>query len=415
MDHMVGQHVQPGEVRTLDGLFENLQHPLRLDQVDGLRWRYVSDPVVLNHQGCGGLGQGFGDNCRPRLVRELLGQGFLQVDLPEDGFEGSRGQLDPPLTVIGPDGFDAAVTVQPLLPVKAYAKLAAITFKDITGPLNEVAYAMAGAKDNKPTIMQAVALVKSPKGLDLVATDANRLALATIKTSAKIPETFAISAACVGILKNWKGRITLRFRKYAKTQSKAEGYILIFQNGPLTLQTDGTGRTYPNYRQILPAALQSGITVRKADLQQAVKVCSTVVGKDGTVRLVSKGRNLQVIGLVEGSDSMTKIPHRGRIQQAFQANFLMDMMAHIGGEVVDLRHAKGTDRLGGLNVAVFKNNGSLHLIMPFNVADWEKARKAKSEKFTGVTEATPVSHGNGAGTDDEDLTGDEGELEEAAA
>lgn len=277
--------------------------------------------------------------------------------------------------------------VQPLLPAKAYTGLPAIAFKALDHALEEVAYAASGGSDSRNTILQCVCLAKSAKGLDLVATDGERLAITTLKMQASIPQTFAMDPHTVSILRTWKERTTLRFRKETHPDKKI-GYMLIFQSGALTLIAPAFDGTFPAYQKVLPAALQKGITVRKSDLQRAVKVARTVVGKDGTIRLVSKGRNLQVVGLTGKSESITKIPHKGKIMQAFRANFLTDLMAHVQGEVLDIRHSQGTDRLGGMNVAVVKNNGSLHLMMPFEVAEWQKP---KEEVFNGVTEATPVA------------------------
>ena len=265
--------------------------------------------------------------------------------------------------------------------LKDIDKLRGVPLTRLDEGLDEVSYAMAKGRDEF-NILKAVCLASTRKGLDVVACDGYRMAITTIATKVKLPERFAIADNVVAVLKGWKGRTTLRW----KVMGKDKLTKVVFQNGPYTLVTSSVGE-YPSYQHMVPSKMVKGITVSNAGLTEAVKVCATLVGADGTVRLITKGKKLQVVGLVDGSESITEIPAKGRMKQAYTAKYLQEMLKHVG-EVVDIRHPAGS---GQFAIAVVKTGGSYHVMMPREVEEWRKPSPASpAAKAAPVREAVAV-------------------------
>ena len=255
--------------------------------------------------------------------------------------------------------------------------LKSVSLPQLSDGLEECSYALAKGREQYD-ILRTVCLASTKRGLDLVACDGYRLAVVPLTTKVKLPERLAIADAVVAVLKGWKGRITLRWK--AKNNEVTR---IVFQSGPYTLVTSNVG-TYPDYTKMLPPKLVKGIVVSNKALTEAVKVCSTLVGAEGTVRLVTRGRNLQVIGLIDGSESVTVIPAKGRIRQAYMAKHLLEMLKHVG-ETVEIRHPAGH---GTFAIAIVRSGSAYHIMMPREVAEWRPKPPAepaaKSEPLSAV-------------------------------
>lgn len=270
-----------------------------------------------------------------------------------------------------PDAFKVGLTMADIKNLKS------VSLPQLSDGLEECSYALAKGREQYD-ILRTVCMASTKRGLDLVACDGYRLAVVPLTTKAKLPERLAIADAVVAVLKGWKGRTTIRWKAKANEVTR-----IVFQNGPYTLVTSNVG-TYPDYTKMLPPKLVKGIVVSNKALTEAVKVCSTLVGAEGTVRLVTKGKNLQVIGLIDGSESVTEFPVKGRIKQAYTAKYLLEMLKHVG-ETVEIRHPAGH---GTFAIAIVRSGSAYHVMMPREVDEWRPkpppTPAVKSEPLSAV-------------------------------
>jgi hypothetical protein len=159
-----------------------------------------------------------------------------------------------------------------------------------------------------------------------------------------------------------------------------ESHLLVFEFNGLTIITESMG-PYPKYLGKIPAATRRAVKVYSDDLREAVCTAMTTVGRQGAIRLISKGQTLKVLGMAEGASSEAKIASHGKIQQAYEARYLLEMLTR-AGEVVDIRVPVDANEGQGWwpQMAVVRNNGSVHLICARRVEEWDaKAVNAKAE------------------------------------
>jgi len=258
------------------------------------------------------------------------------------------------------------------LSLKAMANLEPIVLKDFGAALAEVSYAMA--PKSAETILYSVAMAPEAKGIALVASDGYRLAKTIVKGSAPsiasqvcTPDTahiFAIDGKMVELMQKF-GKTRFSYNKKVK-----EDYVLVFESDGLTVMTRNAGQ-FPKYQPFIPEHTRRVLSVYTAELKDAIKTAMTAVGSTGAIRLIGKGKTLKVIGLADDTQAEAKITARGRIQQAYQANYLLAVLNRVG-EVVEIRHDTGVAE-GVFKKAIVKVNGSLHLICARQVEEWTRA------------------------------------------
>ena len=261
----------------------------------------------------------------------------------------------------------------PVLDAKDIAKLDGIPLKAFGDALCEVGYAVEPPQQGSVTVLNGVGVAPSAKGIDLVACDGFRMAVTTIKTKARIPAPFTINPKMVQVLVHAQ-KVIFRHKKVK------ESHLLVFEFNGLTIITESMG-PYPKYLGKIPATTRRAVKVYSDDLREAVCTAMTTVGRQGAIRLISKGQTLKVLGMAEGASSEAKIASHGTIRQAYEARYLLEMLTR-AGEVVDIRVPVDAHEGQGWwpQMAVVKNNGSVHLICARRVEEWDaKAVKAKAE------------------------------------
>ncbi len=292
---------------------------------------------------------GWNGGQRVEAHKEMQEQGVLKIACGED--TGSFAVEDPKV---------ATQLVEIEGKVRKGYNPVAIT--NLGQAIGQVLYAVKPEEKSWASPLMGVGLAPSAKGFDLVGCDQNRLAVTTIKTGCKV-EPATIGQAAARILSTWE-----RTRMW---QSKG---ILMFQSGSLVLLTASQG-SYPEYRQLVPVTRRA-VKVYSAEMRKAVQSGIAVVGGAGTIRLVSRGRKLKVLALAGNASVEPEIASAGRIRQAYQASFLVDLLDH-ADEIAEIRLAeKSTDAEYEPQAAVVRSNGTIHLLCPRLVNEWAPVKKA---------------------------------------
>lgn len=309
--------------------------------------------------------------------KEMVDAGVLRI---EGGGDSASFPFEDTKNVVGTLATEATIKKAP-----------PITIKDLGHAIGSVLYAAKPKDPSWKSPMMGVGLVPSDKGFDLVASDDHRLAVSTIRTSGKVSPA-VIDPAAAEILAH-----TDRVRMW---QAKN---VLAFQYGTVTLLTISQGE-FPGYRHVIPAATKRAVKVYTDELREAVRKAATIVGPAGTVRLVSRGKRMKVIGMADGACAEPEVMSAGRIKQAYQASYLLDVLARVG-EVLEIRLPVAADE-GQAPPAVVRENGTTHLICSRIVGEWVQAAPAKAKKAAAPTpvdaeEPEDLDPGDGESADDE--------------
>lgn len=150
----------------------------------------------------------------------------------------------------------------------------------------------ACAKDEVRQVLCGVNLEFRGAGLDLVATDAHRLAVASVP-KASSPRAFTIllprrTAAVLKPLLGGDGEVAVRrYDKYATFSLEDKG---VFVSGRLL---EGT---FPNWRSVVPSSRAMSARVYRTDLLDVWKRIDACVGPDGVLRLEFGRTRLELSG-----------------------------------------------------------------------------------------------------------------------
>lgn len=261
------------------------------------------------------------------------------------------------------------------MPLKTLDKLEQpLVLKDFGAALSEVSYAVAAKNDSRPILTCVAMSPDKAKGLALVASDGNRLAKTSIKGS--VPSTFAVDGDLLAILQKF-GKTKFSCKKI-KTKQGLE-WVLVFESDGLTVITRNAGE-FPKWEKFIPEHTRRALRVDNLELKDAIRTAVSAVGSQGTIRLIGKGKTLRVIGLSDQTQAEVKIPAKGRIQQAYPANYLLAVLSRVG-ETVDILHDTEAKE-GKPAYAIMKSNGSTHLMCAREVAEWTKADVKKQPTAT---------------------------------
>ncbi|MFH1485829.1 MAG: DNA polymerase III subunit beta [Chloroflexota bacterium] len=235
---------------------------------------------------------------------------------------------------------------------------------------------------------------KKGKATELVASDSFRLAITTIKPRGTLKEMVVDTKALKLVKQLMLGTITIRQKEEkqkAGDGQKASTAITLasFESGGLVLTVKPILGTFPNYSQVIPKTNRLLVVERKA-LAEAVRVVMAIKPGNKQVRLQTKGQNLIVSSQDGESRSEVKVPAKGKVQIAFDAKCLGDLLHQVDGDKLALRTTTSAAP------AVVRQNGTLHVLMPLFV-QWDK-NKAKTATETATetsqnqpeTEAEPV-------------------------
>jgi DNA polymerase III sliding clamp (beta) subunit (PCNA family) len=252
------------------------------------------------------------------------------------------------------------------MPLKTLPKLEQpLVLKDFGAALSEVSYAVAAKNDSRP-ILTCVAMAPDAKGVALIASDGFRLAKTSIKGS--VPSTFAVDGDLLAILQKF-GKTKFSCKKVQIAKERVQ-WVLVFESDGLTVMTCNAG-DFPKWEKFIPEHTRRALRVDNLEFKDAIRTAISAVGSQGTIRLIGKGKTLRVIGLSDQTQAEVKIPSKGRIQQAYQANHLLAVLSRVGERVDILHDTEAKD--GKPTPAIVRSNGSTHLMCAREVAEWTKA------------------------------------------
>jgi DNA polymerase III beta subunit len=263
----------------------------------------------------------------------------------------------------------------PPLPKRILSTPAVVT--NLRTALGSVDYAMAKI-DNRP-VLNGVYM----DGSKLAAADGFRLAVADLKARGKLPKVI-IESKAVGIIKAlFPGPVKIAFRvtktkRYDNTISETQ--LLQVESKDRLLVTMGVSGKYPDYAALIPSFKKLVILERK-DMLEALKLMITAnpTSVNHLTRLVTKGKNLLVQTFHDEAKTEMAIPCQGKLKIALNAKQASEVIGHLPDGQVTMRWDEAK------RPVVFKTPGSVHIVMPMFVAEWEKTEKPAS--VTPPTEA----------------------------
>jgi DNA polymerase-3 subunit beta len=200
--------------------------------------------------------------------------------------------------------------------------------------------ARAASRDEARPVLTGVLVEVSREGVTMVSTDSYRLAVrdlvatATGEGKAIVPER-AMSEA---------GRAAAGLEKGEVTMSLDESQVA-FQIGSLTLTSRLIEGEFPNYRQLLPEAYESRLTVSRQQLMDAVRRVGLLARDTSPVRLEFNALGVKLSSsspdLGQAVEAVEARYEGEDITAAFNATYLADGLAAATGETVRLEVRDG--------------------------------------------------------------------------
>lgn len=209
------------------------------------------------------------------------------------------------------------------------------TFAEAVGQV-----ARAASRDEARPVLTGVLLEVSREGVTLVSTDSYRLAVRELVATAGgegkaiVPERAMSEAgrAAAGID---KGEVEIFL-----DESQAS-----FQAGRLTLTSRLIEGEFPNYRQLLPEAYESRLTVSRQQLLDAVKRVGLLARDTSPVRLEFNALGVKLSSsspdLGQAVEAVEARYEGDDITAAFNPNYLADGLSAVTGETVRLEVRDG--------------------------------------------------------------------------
>ena len=143
--------------------------------------------------------------------------------------------------------------------------------------------------------------------------------------------------------------------------------MAIIQN--TTVVTTLLAGEYINYRQILPSAWLSRVTVKRRDLQDAVERASLMAkeGKSNMIRIKATQENLRVTSVSEMGDVLEELDAHLEgedIEIAFNARYISDVIKNVDDECLTL--CMNTN-VSPCVIAPLEGDAYLYLVLPVRV------------------------------------------------
>ena len=243
----------------------------------------------------------------------------------------------------------------------------------LTADLDELMVAieqtqMAASTDEARPVLTGVLLQVDGSGQTLAATDGHRLAVRSLKAAGGegLDVRLIVPARALAELsrafRGETGDVEIII-------SKARNQVF-FRAGTSEVTSRLIDGTYPNYAQVIPSKSSTRIKVSTAELTQTVRAVSLFARDSANViRLRTEGGGLVLSATTnEVGDSRAEVAAEvegNEIQIAFNARYIVDALAVIGGDQVELRFD------GPLSPGLIKQPGSdayQYVIMPVRMA-----------------------------------------------
>ncbi len=219
--------------------------------------------------------------------------------------------------------------------------------------------ARAASRDEARPVLTGVLLEVSREGVTLVSTDSYRLAVRELVATASgearaiVPER-ALSEAGRAAQTMEKGEIEIFFDESQ----------VAFQAARLTLTSRLIEGEFPNYRQLLPEAYESRLTVSRQQLIDAVRRVGLFARDTSPVRLEFNALGVKLSSsspdLGQAVEAVEARYEGEEITAAFNANYLADGLGAVTGETVLLEVRDGLKP----GVVRGETGGFTYLVMP---------------------------------------------------
>jgi len=232
-----------------------------------------------------------------------------------------------------------------LLPAEDFPAIQAPSGTKVVGEAARFAEAVsqvarAASRDEARPVLTGVLVEVSREGVTMVSTDSYRLAVrdlvatATGEGRAIVPER-AMSEA---------GRAAAGLEK-GEVQLSLDDSQISFQIGSLTLTSRLIEGEFPNYRQLLPEAYESRLTVSRQQLMDAVRRVGLLARDTSPVRLEFNALGVKLSSsspdLGQAVEAVEARYEGEDITAAFNATYLADGLAAATGETVRLEVRDG--------------------------------------------------------------------------
>lgn len=225
----------------------------------------------------------------------------------------------------------------------------AVEVTGLASVLKQVSYAMA--KDETRLALYGVCFTPDNGGIALAAADGFRLAEATVKAKGQLAGKTVVPAAAVHLIeKLMPGKVSIH----------SGNDSISFVGEGLVLTARPIVGSYPNYKQVIPKN-GSPLTVDSAALRNALKVVAVTLPDNNAVRLRIRRKTL-IVSTKNAEKGETEVPvlAKGKVQSAFDANFLEALLARTSGQIT-LRTTNAR------SPGVVKHNKVIHVLMPLDV------------------------------------------------
>jgi DNA polymerase-3 subunit beta len=243
----------------------------------------------------------------------------------------------------------------------------------LTIPLDDLLLAIeqtqiAASTDEARPVLTGVLLQIETGGQTLAATDGHRLAVRKLQALAgeELEARLIVPARALAELprafRGESGEVEV-------IVSKARNQVF-FRAGTSEVTSRLIDGTYPNYTQVIPSKSSTWVRVSTTDLTQTVRAVALFArDSSNVIRLRTENGGVVLSAMTnEVGDSRAEVTAKvegSEIQIAFNARYIVDALAVIGSEEVELRFD------GPLSPGVVRPPGSedyLYVIMPVRVA-----------------------------------------------
>jgi len=216
--------------------------------------------------------------------------------------------------------------------------------------LKQISYAVA-REDIRP-VLTGVCFTPANGRIALAAADGFRLAETTIKVKGQLKKAIVPLKAVQIIERLMPDRVSL---------CQTEQTISFLADG-LALTSHTIQGAYPDYEKVIPKG-GTLLKVESAALKEAMSTVAVTLPANRAIRLMGRAGKLTVSTKSdERGQTEVKVPAKGKVKIAFDANYLKDLVSKAGTELT-LR-TKDAQSPG-----VVKQNGTVHVVMPLFV-EW---------------------------------------------
>jgi DNA polymerase-3 subunit beta len=243
----------------------------------------------------------------------------------------------------------------------------------MTIPLDDLLLAIeqtqiAASSDEARPVLTGILLQIEPGGQTLAATDGHRLAVRKLhaRGGEELDARLIVPARALAELpRAFRGESD----EVEVIISKARNQVF-FRAGTSEVTSRLIDGTYPNYTQVIPSKSSTSVRVPITDLSQTVRAVALFArDSSNVIRLRTENGGVVLSATTnEVGDSRAELPAKvdgTEIQIAFNARYIVDALAVIGGEEVELRFD------GPLGPGLIQPPGQedyLYVIMPVRVA-----------------------------------------------